>query len=193
MLEALGFLSGVLGLVYCFPYIRDILKGKTKPERASWLIWTVLGSISFFSQLAKGATNSLWMTGADTLGVAIIYLLAIRYGEGGLAPRDIKALLVAAFGLVVWYFTKEPAFALLIVILVDGAGAILTLLKAYEDPESETMSAWFISGLSGFVAALAVGSFDWILLSYPIYIWLANWLVIVAMILGKRKINKSKV
>jgi hypothetical protein len=193
MLQALGFLSGILGLVYCFPYIRDILKGKTKPERASWLIWTVLGSISFFSQLAKGATNSLWMTGADTLGVAIIYLLALHYGEGGLAPRDIKALMVASLGLVLWYFTKEPAFALFIVILVDGAGATLTILKAYENPGSETMSAWLISGLSGFVAALAVGSFNWILLSYPIYIWLANWAVIMAMILGQRKIKKSKI
>lgn len=190
ILQILGLTSGILGLVYCFPYIRDILLHKTKPERASWLIWSVLGSISFFSQLAKGATNSLWMTGADTLGVVVIFLLALKYGEGGLAPRDIKALIVASLGLVIWYFTKEPAFALFIVILVDGAGAILTILKAYEDPGSETMSAWFISGLSGFVAALSVGSLNWILLSYPLYIGIANWAVIVAMLLGKREQKK---
>jgi len=187
MLQFLGVMSGVLGVVYCIPYVRDILLRKTKPERASWLIWIVLGGIAFFSQLAKGASNSLWMTGADTLGVAIIFVLSLRFGKGGLTKRDVKALLFAFLGLVLWYFTKEPAFALFIVILVDGAGAILTVLKAYKDPESETLSAWFLSGLSGFVAALAVGSFNWTLLAYPIYIGLANWSVIVAMMLGKKK------
>jgi hypothetical protein len=186
MLEVLGIISGILGFICIAPYIRDIYKKTTKPERASWLIWTILGGISFFSQLAKGASNSLWMTGANTLAVAVVFILAIRYGEGGLASRDIKALLVALLGLVAWYFTKEPAFALIIVILVDASGAILTILKAYEDPGSETMSTWFLSGLGGLVAAFAVGSFDWILLSYPIYICLANWSVIGAMILGKR-------
>ncbi len=190
MLEALGMLSGVLGFICCIPYIRDILLKKTKPERASWFIWTILGSISFFSQLAKGATNSLWMTGADTLGVVITFIMAIRYGTGGLNSKDIKALLVAVFGLILWYFTHEPAFALAIVILVDGSGAILTIMKAYEDPGSETMSAWFLSGLAGFVAALSVGSFNWILLSYPIYIGLANWGVIAAMVAGMRKMRK---
>jgi len=192
MLETLGLIAGVLGFVCCIPYIRDILLKKTKPERASWLIWTVLGGISFLSQLAKGASNSLWMTGADTLGVAITFILALRYGIGGLTSRDIKALLVALIGLVLWYFTKEPAFALIIVILVDGAGAVLTILKAYADPSSETMSTWFLSGLSGFVAAFAVGSFNWILLSYPIYIGIANWSVIGAMLLGKRKTSGKK-
>jgi hypothetical protein len=60
-------------------------------------------------------------------------------------------------------------------------------MKAYEDPESETMAIWILSGFSGLVATFAVGSFNWILLSYPIYICLANWVVIVAMLLGRKK------
>jgi hypothetical protein len=187
MLETLGLIAGTLGFICCIPYIRDILLKKTRPERTTWLIWMVLGSIAFFSQLAKGATNSLWMTGADTTGVLIIFALALHFGKGGLSSRDIKALVVTLLGLILWYFTKEAAFALFIVIAVDAAGATLTILKAYEDPGSETMSMWFLSGLSGLVAAFAVGSFNWILLSYPIYICLANWAVIVAMLLGKKK------
>ena len=187
MLETLGLVAGALGFICCIPYIRDILLKKTKPERASWFIWSILGGVSFFSQLAKGASNSLWMTGADTFGVAVTFILALRYGEGGLASKDVKALILASLGLVLWYFTKEPALALFMVIFVDGIGAVLTIQKAYKDPSSETTSTWFLSGLSGLVAAFAVGSFNWILLSYPIYICLANWAVIVAMLLGKKK------
>jgi hypothetical protein len=190
MLELLGIVSGILGFICVFPYIRDILRKKTKPERASWFIWSVLGSIAFFSQLAKGATNSLWMTGIDTLGVLVTFILALKYGSGGLNSRDIKALIVALFGLVIWFFTKEAAYALFIVIIVDSAGAVLTILKAYEDPETETMSTWILSGLAGLVAAFAVGSFNWILLSYPLYIWIANWSVVGAVLLGKHQSSK---
>jgi len=187
ILEIFGITSGVLGFICVFPYIRDILLNKTKPERASWLIWSVLGSIAFFSQLAKGATNSLWLTGVDTLGVLITFILALKFGEGGLSRRDVKALMVAFLGLVIWFFTKEATFALIIVIVVDSAGSFLTISKAYEDPESETMSTWILSGLSGLAAALAVGSFDLVLLSYPLYIWVANWSVAIAMVLGNKK------
>ena len=63
MFQFLGLLSGVLSGGSYIPYLRDIFRHTTKPERASWLIWAVLGSIAFFSQLAEGATWSLWLTG----------------------------------------------------------------------------------------------------------------------------------
>jgi len=187
MLQLLGLLSGFISVICYLPYIRDIVAKKTKPEKASWLIWSVLGSIAFFSQLAKGATDSLWMPGVQTFGVAVIFLLSLKYGVGGLTKRDLVALLLAFFGLILWYFTAEAAFALYLVILIDAAGASLTVIKSYESPGSETMSTWFLSGLSGFIAILAVGSWDIILLSYPVYIWLINWLVVLAMVLGFRK------
>lgn len=187
MLQILGILAGLISVFCYIPYVRDILLKTTKPERASWLIWTVLGSISFFSQLAKGASNSLWMTGVQTFGVALIFAMSIKFGTGGLTSRDVKALIVALIGLIIWYFTQEAAWALFIVIIVDAAGALLTVFKAYEDPESETISTWFLSGLSGLIAAFAVGSWNFILLSYPVYICLANWTVVAAMKISPNK------
>lgn len=187
MLQLLGIVSGLLSALCYLPYIRDILRKTTKPERASWFIWSVLGSIAFFTQLAKGASDSLWLPAVQELGVTIIFLFSIKYGVGGLTKRDLVALLVAAVGLVLWYFTKEAAIALYIVIVVDGAGAILTVIKAYEDPESETMSTWLLAGISGFFAMAAVGAWDIVLLSYPFYIFVINIAVIAAMILGSRK------
>lgn len=187
MLQVLGITSGIISVICYIPYVRDILKKTTKPERASWLIWSVLGSIAFFSQLAEGASNSLWMVAVQTFLCALIFVLSLRFGEGGLFKRDLFALFIAFIGLLIWFFTKEAVYALFIVIAIDAAGASLTIIKSYEDPGSETMSTWFLSGLSGFVSMFAVGSLNWILLSYPIYIWLVNWIVVGAMFLGSRK------
>lgn len=183
--------SGLLAVVAVIPYIRDILRKTTKPERASWLIWTVLGGIAFFSQLAKGATNSLWMTGLSTLCVLAVFLLSLKHGEGGLVKRDIVALIFAFIGLVLWYFTKDALIALIIVILVDLSGSVLTIIKSYSEPESETLSTWVLASVSGFFGALSVGSFNWVLLMYPFYILIANSAVTIAIILGKKKYKKD--
>ncbi|CAN5175196.1 hypothetical protein BH09PAT1_BH09PAT1_7350 [soil metagenome] len=189
MLTVFGYASVLLSLSCVIPYIRDILRHKTQPERASWFIWTVLGVIAFFSQLAKGATDSLWLTVGETVAVSIVFFLSLKYGVGGLTKRDIKALIGAAVGVVLWFITHEATWAIVFVIFVDSIGALLTLVKAYEDPKSETLSTWVISGTSGVFGTLAVGSLNPILLAYPLYIVVANYLTVVAQVLGRRKKN----
>lgn len=182
-----GYISACLSILSVIPYIRDIFLLKTKPERASWFIWSVLGFIAFFSQLAKGATDSLWLTIGQTLAVFAVFSLSIKFGYGGLTRRDIKALIGAGVGLVLWYLTSEPAWALLLVIIVDSMGTLLTVIKSYEDPQSETFITWVVSGVSGIFGALAVGTFSTILLAYPLYIFVANFAVVGALLLGRKK------
>lgn len=187
--QIFGYISAVLSVIAIIPYVRDIFRNKTKPERASWLIWTTLGSVAFFSQLAKGAGDSLWLTGSQTLVVLFVFLLSIKYGVGGLTKRDIKALIAAGIGLVIWYVTNEAIYALLMVIIIDTIGTYLTVTKTYKEPETETMSTWAMSGTSGIFGMLAVGSLNIVLLAYPLYIMFANYAVVIAMILGKKKLN----
>lgn len=180
----LGVVAGVLSAVCYVPYIRDIFRGTTKPERATWFIWSVLTLILLFAQLAKGATDSIWLTVVQSLGVVVIFFLSLKFGEGGLQRRDIIALIAAAIGLGVWFVTQEAAFALWLTIAIDFAGASLTILKAYEEPESETQITWFLSGLAGVFAALAVGSWSLNLLAFPVYVLIVNFTVFGAIRLG---------
>ena len=188
MLQIFGYISAFLSIVMVLPYIKDILRRTTKPERASWLIWTVLGIIAFASQLAKGASDSLWLTAGQTLAVGVVFLLSVPYGTGGLAKRDIYALVAAGVGLIIWYMTREAAYALIIVVLIDSLGTLLTVLKAHEDPESETFSTWVMSGISGMFGSIAVGSLNPVLLLYPVYIIVANFTVVGALLLGKKRL-----
>lgn len=185
LLQVFGYISAFLSIIMVVPYIRDIFLLKTKPERASWFIWTVLGFIAFFSQLAKGAVDSLWLTAGQTLAVLVIAILSIKYGTGGFTKRDIISLFFAGVGLVLWVITHDAAYALILVIVVDSIGSLLTLLKSYEDPESETAMTWILSGTSGIFGALAVGVFNPILLAYPIYIVVANYSIVISLLIGK--------
>jgi len=192
MLEIFGISGGILATICIIPYIRDILLGKTRPERAMWLIWTVLGGIAFFSQLAKGATSSLWMTGLETLGQLIVLILALRAGTGRFHRRDYIALFAATLGLILWFFTKEAAVALYIVIGIDFSGTVLTIQKAYLEPETETLSTWVLATMGAILTILSVGKLDIILLSYPVFIFAMNGIIALAIVVGKRSISSSR-
>ena len=192
MTEVFGYLSGILVVLGTLPYIRDIFLRKTKPQRSTWFIYSVLGGIAFFSQLAKGATFSLWLTGLDTLSVVVVFICSLWYGVGGFEKKDYRVLAVAAIALLLWFFTKEAAVALYLIIGIDAIGTYLTVDKAYKDPSSESYSAWVCSAIAGIFAMISVGSLNIILLSYPLYIFLANGAVVAAMWLGKKQFFPKK-
>lgn len=189
IIKLASYLSGIVILLSFLPYARDIFLGKTKPERISWLIWFVLGSIAFSSQFAEGASYSLVMTAAQAVGDFFIFTLAIKYGVGGFLKRDIAALIGAGVSLILWYLTKEAAVALLLVILIDSIGVVLTIIKTYEKPQTETVSAWVLTFLGGFFGYLAVGSFNPVLLLFPFYISLASFSILMTIKLGFRRIS----
>ena len=186
-IELFGYLSGLVMLASFAPYIRDIFLLKTKPERMSWFIWAMLGLIACFSQFTKGASYSLIMTGVQALGDLSIFILAIKYGLGGFLKRDKAALVGMILGLFLWYLTNEAALALFIVIIIDGAGVVLTVMKTYKSPKTETVSTWVLTSLAGFLGCLAVGKFSMILLVFPFYICLSGAAVLIAIELGSRR------
>jgi hypothetical protein len=190
MQEILGYASGALIIISAIPYIRDIFLLKTKPERATWLIWSVLLLIAFFAQLAEGGTWSLITTAIDCLIVIIIFILSIKYGMGGTTKLDIVALAGAGIGLIVWYLTNEPLFALLITIFIDSLGGMLTIVKTYKEPTTETFSAYVICGTGGLLGAFSVGEMSFSLIIFPLWICILNYSIAMTIVLGKRKLKK---
>ena len=143
--------------------------------------------MGFFSQLAAGATNSLWLPGVQGVGVIVVLILSIKYGYGGLLRRDVMTLFAAGATLVLWYFTKNITVAVLLIVLIDGMGVWLTVVKTYEHPETETMITWVISGTAGVCALLAVQVWNPVLLLYPLYIVIGNYAIVAAIIFGRRR------
>ncbi|MFA6254146.1 MAG: hypothetical protein WC640_02755 [Candidatus Paceibacterota bacterium] len=186
-----GYLSGIVIALSFVPYLISIFRGNAKPERASWFIWTILGVISFFSQLAKGADASLWLVGVQAIGDGLIFVLAIWYGMGGFARRDKWALAFAGVSLILWYLTNEPAVALFLAIVIDASGAILTMIKSYEQPATEPLLAWILTFLGGFFAIFAVGSWNWVLLAFPVYVFVINVAIVSSILLGQKRVKIS--
>jgi hypothetical protein len=185
MAELFAILSAVIVLFGAPFYFFDILKSKTKPQRTTWFIWTVQGTVALITQAQLGAHWSLLFAGLNAAGNVVVWLLSLKYGVGGWQRIDVAALIIAAIGVVVSVFFRAPLIALAGVILADFAGTVPTLHKTYLDPSSETTITWFALGVSSLLAIFSVGHYTFALLLYPLYYTVANFAIIVAQVMGK--------
>jgi hypothetical protein len=185
----LGVLGGVVGVADTVPYIRDTLRGVTRPHRGTWLIWGVLAIVVCVSQRADGASWSLVLTGSQVVLTGLVFVLAIRHGEGGLAAVDVSLIAVACAGVVGWILAGEPVVAVACVIVADLSAAAMMTPKAYRDPYSETLAMYALASVGGALAAGAVGALDVSLLLYPVYYCVANGAM--ALLIGMRRRQRS--
>ena len=61
-MQIFGKVAGILAVLSFFPYIRSIVKGETKPERATFVIWSVLSFVTLFAYFASGVRDAIWVT-----------------------------------------------------------------------------------------------------------------------------------
>ena len=170
----LGVLAALVGIADTLPYIRDTLRGATRPHRGTWLIWSALTIVVLLSQRADGATWSLLMTAVQVVLTTLTFLLAIRRGEGGVSARERVMIAIAGGGVIAWIAADELIVATACVVAADLIGAAMMAPKAYRDPHSETLSTFALASVSGALATGAVGSADLALLLYPVYFALVN-------------------
>jgi hypothetical protein len=181
----LGVLGALVGVADSLPYLRDILRGSTRPHRGTWLIWSLLAILAYSAQRADGASWSVALTATQAVFTGLIFALGIRRGEGGLGGADLALIAIALAGVAGWIVAREPVVAVACVIVADLSATAMMLPKAYRDPGSETLSTFALASVAGALAAGAVGDLDVSLLLYPVYYCLAN--ASVALLLHVRR------
>lgn len=173
------------------PYIIDTLRGKTKPERATWFIFSVLATIGFVSQLLIEPNWALVFLGLDLAANLLTLVLSLKHGVGGWTLLDRYALAVATGGVVFALLAREPVIALLGIIVADLSGMFLTFWKTLKEPGSETTISWLFFGIGGIFGILSIGSLKPELLIWPVYLVIACFSVPLAQLLGRTIFKKT--
>lgn len=179
--QLLGQAAAILAFVGLIPYIRSILRGETKPNRASWFIWLIINCSLVASYHSSGATTTIWLNLAYVITTSTIFILSLKYGVGGYTKLDISCLVGAGAGLYLWWLTKNPLTALYLNVFVDALGFIPTIKKAYLQPKTENKLSWNISTLSNALNVTALTSWQFKIALFPVYNFIFN--AIVALLL----------
>jgi hypothetical protein len=183
MLEYLVFVAAFATLLATFVYIRSMFKGAAKPNRVSWLMWTIAPFIATVAAISNGvrwAVLPVFMSGFSPLLILIASFLIIKaYWKP--SSFDYVCGALSSMALILWYVTKDPNVAIVFAIASDGLAAIPTLTKAWNHPETE--SAWpFIVGifspLTSFGAAITWTFSEY---AFPSYLTVLNIMLFLSV------------
>lgn len=183
---AFGFVSIVLAVVGYIPYIRDILRQKTKPHSLTWLVWSVLSGIGFAVQVVgKGGAGS-WLFGLTTVASFGIFLLSLKIGDKNILLVDWLSLLLAAAALGWWLATNDPLLSVILISAVDVIGGFFpTFRKSYSHPYQETLSTYLLYALSLCFSLAALDKFTLTNALYPATFVVVN-IAMVSFLLLRR-------
>jgi hypothetical protein len=179
-----GLIAGLVALSAYVPYVYRSLRGQNRPNRATWLIWNILGLVLLASYYSVGATDTLWIPLFNQAGFLIVLWVSIKHGEGGWDGIDKWCLAGAALGLALWAIFNSPLIALLMGIAVDLMGAIPTMKKAYAEPGHEDRLAWMIFLTANTLNLFAISEWRFEIAVYPAYLFVLC-LVMVCVLFRK--------
>lgn len=187
-MQILSILSGIVFIVGYLPYILAILRGETKPAKATWIIWEVLNVIVFAGMYSKGALNGQIAT--VTIGTLVIALLSLKYGEPGWTFLDKLCLGVAGLAIVLWQTFESPTIAIVTCLVASLVGSIPTFENAWRRPWTENKLAWTLYWISCVMAVIAAPSWSLIDAAQPLTFFTIETIVMYLIFIKPRFTKK---
>lgn len=188
MQEVIGIVAGTLATIAYIPYIIGMLRGRTRPNKASWIIWTIVGGLLAITYFLEGDLKAIWVPLVYFIGPLVIAVLSFRYGYSRWSKLDYACVVFAIISIIPWIFSNDPTITLLLNVMIDTAGAIPTYVKSYREPETEDFTAWFIFFIANTLELFAISKWN-LSAIYPIYLFVST--AIIFAFITKFKFQKK--
>lgn len=180
MLNQNFVLLGVaIGTLRNLSYFLDTLHGKIKPNRVSFLIWSLTIAIVFFAEIRQGVGIQALMPLGIGFGTFAILLASFvnKKAYWRLNAFDFIFGGLAIIGLILWQITGVGNLAIVFSILADGFATLPTIVKAWHHPETESAWPWLAGSFNGLMALLTLPAWMFVGGGFPLYQFLITLFV----------------
>lgn len=169
----------IIGAIGSIAYLIDTVKGKIKPNRVSFLLWSVAPCIAFAAQIKQGVGIESLMTFSTGFLPLLTFIASFvnKKAEWKLTRFDIVCGAFSVLGLILWQITKVGNIAIIFSIIADGLAAIPTIVKAYKYPDTEIAWPWIAAPLGIVLTLLTLKEFTFANSSFIIYILILNTVI----------------
>lgn len=187
------FLGAIFNLTGSSSYAFDTLRGKTQPNRVTWLLWAVAPLIAFSAQISAGVGIRALMTFMVGFGPAVIFTSSFfnKKAYWKVSKLDIVCGVMSVLAIVLWLLTKTGDIAILFSLVADALALIPTLLKAIKAPETESYNVFFFGAISAAITLLTISHWTFTVAAFPIYI-LTHCTILFLLIFRKQGIHLVK-
>ncbi len=169
----------LIGAVGALAYLVDTIKGKVKPNRVSFLLWSVAPFIAFAAQIKQGVGLESLMTFSTGFLPLMTFAASFvnKKAEWKITRFDLGCGLLSIFGLVLWLITKVGNIAIFFSIVADGLAAIPTIVKAYKYPDTELAWPWIATVVGVILTLLTLSEWTFANSGFIIYILIINTII----------------
>lgn len=169
----------LIGAVGSIAYLIDTLRGKVRPNRVSFLLWSIAPLIAFAAQIKQGVGLESLMTFSTgflpfTISVASF---VNKNAEWKLTRFDLICGFLSIVGLILWLITRVGNVAIFFSIVADGLAAVPTIVKAYKYPDTELAWPWLATVFGVILTLLTLDRLTFANSGFIIYILIVDALI----------------
>ena len=181
-------------------YLVDTVKGKVRPNRVSFLLWSIAPFIAFAAQIKQGVGLESLMTFSTGFLPLTVFIASFvnKKAEWKLTKFDLFCGVLSMVGLILWLITKVGNIAITFSILADGLAALPTIIKAYKYPDTEIAWPWIATSFGVILTLFTLNTLTFANSGFIIYILIADTLIFILVrfrigekLTGKRMPAKS--
>jgi len=184
------FLGAAIGIVGQTLYVVDTIRGRTQPNRVTWLLWAVNPLLAFAVEIDDGVGLRSLMTFIVGFGPLAVFVASFvnRRSVWKLGPLDYTCGVMSVVGTIGWLVTGQGLIALGAALAADFLAGVPTLVKSWQQPDSEHASVYIGSFLNAVITLLTVNQVSAPVVAFPLYIAVMAFVetMIVAGRLGPR-------
>jgi hypothetical protein len=166
------YLGSAIGALGTAVYLRDTLRGTTKPNRVTWLLWAIAPLLATAVELDEG----IGLRALPTFMIGFMPLLVFigSFHNPGSVWKirriDYACGVLSVVGTLVWLFTRNGVLGISAAIAADFLAGIPTLMKSWTHPETETVHSYVGVVISMVIVLLTIDHWTFEVAAFPIFI-----------------------
>ncbi len=177
-------------------YLMNTIKGRVRPNRVSFLLWSIAPFIAFAAQVKQGVGLQALMTFSTGFLPILIFAASFvnQSAKWGISSFDLWCGFLSLIGLALWLITKVGNIAIFFSILADALAAVPTIVKSYKYPDSELAWPWIATPFGVSLTLLTLKELTFANSGFIIYIFFVDTLIfsLVQFRIGER-ISKAQI
>lgn len=186
-----ALLATVITIFSFIDYAKDIYKKEIIPDRATWLIWTILQAIAVTAGLSDGGGYGLLDPLVSSVFCFMIFVLSLRYEKRKIPVFDVYCLLASVTILILYVLTRNALLSVILVSIIDAIGFLPTIKKGWSKPQTEVYFPYMMFAAGYILDLFALEHYSLTTSLYIVESIVAN-AVFLSLLFTRRYILKKK-
>jgi hypothetical protein len=182
-LQYLIFVGATAQLLGIATYILGTFRGDIKPNRVSWLLWSIVPLISTAASLSAGVGWVVLPVFMAGFGPFLVFICSFTNRESywKLQKIDYICGALSLLALLLWAVTRQPVTVIAFSIIADAFASVPTIIKAWKDPATESVNPFAAGLFSSLTSFLIIKVWIFPAYAFQCYLILVNCSLVLAI------------